>query len=377
MKRKEVIDKFISFYKDRGHQTHSQSPLVRKEGNTLFTIAGMLPFKDELEGKKITGKYRVVTCQPCLRLDDLERVAVTGRHHTYFEMLGNFSFNNYWKTEAINWAWELLTDVYKIDSSRLMITTHPQDTTTYSIWLNLVDSSQINMMNTNIWSSGADSMSSYCTEIYFDTKKEGEFDDRYLELYNLVLMNTNGYKSIDTGLGVERLCRVMQEVEDDYLIDIYDTALSYILQRTQPPTTISLQNIRTLLDHSRTILCLIKEGLLPDKKGKGYILTKLIRRCLRTLQLNQLPEEELFHICIQFCDDYTSIPLNLEAIIKQEISKFHSLLTRGLKHINKVISESSTSISKEDMFKLYDTYGVPYDFIEEIALEQGITCEDL
>jgi alanyl-tRNA synthetase len=201
-------------------------------------------------------------------------------------------------------------------------------------------------------------------------------------------MDTNGYKSIDTGLGVERLYQIMQDVENDFLINIYKAALSYILlisseKRTQPPTTLSLHQVRTLLNHSRTILYLIKEGLLPDKKGllpdkkgKGYVLTKLIRRCLRILQLNQVPETELFHICTQFCDDDTSIPLNLETIIKQEISKFQSLLTRGLKHISKVINDSSTSISKEDMFKLYDTYGIPYDFIKEIALEQGITCED-
>jgi alanyl-tRNA synthetase len=233
------------------------------------------------------------------------------------------------------------------------------------------------MMNTNIWSNEAESVPSYCTEIYFDTEKEEEFDDKYLELYNLVLMNTNGYKSIDTGLSVERLCRVMQNVEDDFLIHIYKAALNYILlisskKRTQPP--LSLSQVKTLLNHNRTILYLIKEGLLPDKKGKGYVITKLIRRCLRVLQLNQVPEEELFHICTQLCDDDISIPLNLEAIIniKQEISKFQSLLTKGLKHI----SNNSTSISKENMFKLYDTYGVPYDFIEEIALKQGITCED-
>jgi len=409
----QIRQTFIDFYQARQHQPLPSASLVPEDPTVLLTIAGMLPFKPIFLGQRVPEYRRATTSQKCIRTNDIENVGRTARHHTFFEMLGNFSFGDYFKTQAIAWAWELSTDVFKLPPERLVVSVFEEDEEAFVIWRDHigVPDHRIKRMGTadNFWVSGPTGPCGPCSELYYDFHPEWgeetidlEDDSRFIEFYNLVFMQYNRdvsgqltalqSQSIDTGMGLERMAQILQQVPNNYETDlifpIIETAavLAGIDYKTCPEVTRT--SLKVIGDHVRAVVNMIADGITAANMGRGYILRRLIRRVVRHGRLIGISGEftgQVAETAIALAEDvYPNLRERAHLIhteLHREESQFLRTLERGEKLLEEIISglrhSHSQEISGFDAFTLYDTYGFPLELTAEIAAEAGLTVDSM
>jgi alanyl-tRNA synthetase len=407
MKSSEIRQAFTDFFAQRGHQAVESSSLIPANDPTLlFTNAGMVQFKDLFLGLETRSYQRAVTAQRCVRAggkhNDLENVGYTARHHTFFEMLGNFSFGDYFKREAIKFAWEFLTEVLRLPEERLWITVYKDDQEAEDIWLKEMKVSAERFSRCgekdNFWSMGDTGPCGPCTEIFYDHGADiaggppgspDEDGDRYIEIWNLVFMQFNRDKdgnlhplpkpSVDTGMGLERLAAVVQGVHSNYEIDSFQ----YLIKSIAKLGTISDLNhtsLKVIADHIRSCAFLIADGIIPGNEGRGYVLRRIIRRAVRHGNKLGLPTpffsklvQPLIDVMGDAYPELVSAKAHVEKILAQEENQFARTLDQGLRLLQEQMhSLGGQEITGQIAFKLYDTYGFPVDLTADIAREQGL-----
>jgi len=425
MNSNKVRSEFLNFFKDKMHQVVKSAPMVIKNDPTLmFTNAGMNQFKDYFLGNSISDFNRVVDTQKCLRVsgkhNDLEEVGIDTYHHTMFEMLGNWSFGDYFKKEAIQWAWELLTEVYKIDKSSLYVTIFEGskkddtkiDSDSYDIWKEIIDSDKIILGNKedNFWEMGDIGPCGPCSEIHVDIRS---IDDKnkvpgkelvnkdhpeVIEIWNLVFIEFNRksdgsleklpLKHVDTGMGFERLCMVLQGVKSNYDTDVFKPLISKLERVSNKSygkdkkTDIA---IRVIVDHLRAVSFSIADGQLPSNTGAGYVIRRILRRAIRygytfLNQKNPFIYKLVSSLASQFSDAYPELKSQIEIIenvIKEEELSFLRTLEKGILKLNEIISNlDETIVPGSSAFELYDTFGFPKDLTALILKENGMTFNE-
>ena len=409
MKTKEIRTLFLEYFESKDHQRVESSSLVPADDPTLlFTNAGMVQFKDLFLGLEKRNYHKAVSSQRCVRAggkhNDLENVGYTTRHHTFFEMLGNFSFGDYFKEEAISFAWEFITEILKIDPEKLWITVYEEDEEAARIWLEKIhiDEDRLIKMgrSSNFWSMGDTGPCGPCTEIFYDHGEgieggppgsENEDGDRFVEIWNLVFMQfermTDGTMtelpkpSVDTGMGLERIAAVMQGVESNYDIDIFRNLIANI--KVIIGSSGSENHYRVIADHIRSSVFLIMDGISPGNEGRGYVLRRIIRRALR--HGHEVGAEiPFFHLIVEplIKEMGTVFPSlikkeeYIKRIILMEEERFSSTLSQGMKLLNQEIdSNQGEVLSGEFVFKLYDTYGFPIDLTKDIVKNHGLDID--
>ena len=400
MKTSEIRQAFIDFFESRDHQSIKSSPLVPANDPTLlFTNAGMVQFKDIFLGKDDQGYSKAVSVQRCLRAggkhNDLENVGYTSRHHTFFEMLGNFSFGDYFKEDAILFAWDFITNELGLDRDRLWITIYQDDDEAAAIWLDKIGIGEDRLIRlgekSNFWSMGETGPCGPCSEIFFDhgahidggpPGTDEEDGDRFVEIWNLVFMQyerqANGAlidlpkPSVDTGMGLERIAAVMQGVSSNYDIDLFQKLINAIKNQSEGGEE---SHYRVIADHIRSSAFLIMDGVTPDNEGRGYVLRRIIRRALRHGYDLKIESPFFFELVDALADEMGSTypDLNekkdyIKRIILMEEERFASTLVQGMNLLQKEFDRSNDeTISGEFAFKLYDTYGFPLDMTVDIA----------
>ena len=406
----EIREKFLKFFEDRGHLILPSASLIPQDDPTLLLIgAGMAPFKPFFTGKMKPPSPRIATCQKCVRTGDIENVGRTARHHTYFEMLGNFSFGDYFKKEALPWAWELLTSpkYFAMDKDKLYITVYTHDEETYNIWLSLgVKPSHLIKLDTNFWEigpgpSGPDTEIFYDRGEKYDKQKRGismlqneEENDRYIEIWNNVLSQFNAteglsreeypelpHKNIDTGMGVERMACILQETETNYETDLFMPIMHKIEEICNIPYNGQMQ-FKVIADHIRTLTFALSDGAVFENVGRGYVLRRLLRRASRMGRKLNINKEFLSPLVDVVVDNYKEVypelvgtmPKVKELISKEELL-FQKTLLSGEKKLEELFKNKNKVISGKDAFKLYDTYGYPIELTEEAAMEKGFTVD--
>ncbi|MDB9308731.1 alanine--tRNA ligase [Aphanizomenon sp. CS-733/32] len=407
----DIRQLFLDFYTQRGHQPLPSASLVPEDPTVLLTIAGMLPFKPIFLGQRTPEFKRATTSQKCIRTNDIENVGRTQRHHTFFEMLGNFSFGDYFKPQAIAWGWELSTQVFGFSPQNLVVSVFEEDDEAFAIWRDTigVTEKRIKRMGAddNFWVSGATGPCGPCSEIYYDFHPERgednidlEDDTRFIEFYNLVFMQYNRdasgnltplqNKNIDTGMGLERMAQILQKkpnnYETDLIFPIIETAAKIAkidYYESDENTKVSLKVIG---DHVRSVVHMIADEIRASNVGRGYVLRRLIRRVVRHGRLIGISGEFINQVAETAISLSESIYPNLrqrETAIKAELqreeSNFLRTLDRGEKLLAEIIQEVKqkglTSISGESAFTLYDTYGFPLELTQEVAEENDITVD--
>ncbi len=416
MKGYDVRRKFIEYFSERGHEPVRSSILIPENDPTLlFTNAGMVQFKNVFTGSETRDFKRAVSSQKCLRAggkhNDLDNVGYTARHHTFFEMLGNFSFGDYFKEGAINYGWDLITNVYGLPKEKLWVTVYKDDDEAFEIWNKKIGVSKKKIVRMdekdNFWSMGDTGPCGPCSEILID---QGEsFDcgkagcavgcecDRYLELWNLVFMqferNERGEMSplprpsIDTGLGLERLAAVLQGVRSNYETDLLRGIISRIEElsgkdySTDRSTEVAM---RVMADHSRALAFLISDGVFPSNEGRGYVLRRILRRAVRHSKFLGIDEPFIYRILPAvegiMADAYPEIREKgdfVSQVVKSEEERFLETVDRGLELLNQEISKlgKKKKLSGKVVFSLYDTYGFPVDLTEDITRSEGIEID--
>lgn len=403
----EIREKYLSFFESKGHLRLQSFPLIPKDDNSLLLInSGMAPMKKYFTGEVTPPRNRVTTCQKCIRTPDIERVGITARHGTFFEMLGNFSFGDYFKKEAIFWAWEFFTEVMELPKDKLYISVYLDDDEAYDIWTKEVGIAEDHMVRMgkedNFWEHGSGPCGP-CSEIYFDRGEEkgckkpdckvGCECDRYVEVWNLVFsqFNSDGsgnyteleHKNIDTGMGLERLACVMQGVDNLFLVDTVSNIMKHIESIVgvkygeDDRKDISL---RVITDHIRSTTFMIADGVIPSNEGRGYVLRRLLRRAARHGKILGYDDTFLYKVCDTVIkENETAYPELLEKkdyitkIIKVEEENFSKTIDQGMQLLSDLIDKGSIkTISGDDAFKLNDTYGFPIDLTVEILNEKGI-----
>ena len=406
----ELRSLFLAYFRDSGHEIVPSSPLVPGNDSTLlFTNAGMVQFKDVFLGKEERAYQRAASSQRCVRAggkhNDLENVGYTARHHTFFEMLGNFSFGNYFKREAIQYAWTFLTEIVQLPPEKLWVTVYKDDKEAEAIWLNeiKINPKQFGRCgeDSNFWSMGATGPCGPCTEIFYDhgptiaggpPGSPDEDGDRYVEIWNLVFMQYDRAAdgtlsplpkpSVDTGMGLERLAAVMQGVHSNYDTDVFQKLIKAIasLSGTQDLTHASL---RVIADHVRSSAFLITDGVFPSNEGRGYVLRRIIRRALRHGSKLGLTGPFFYKLVAPLVDEmgeaYPELrkaQSQIEKLLRQEEEQFSITLAQGLKLFEQATNELASKIIPGDIiFKLYDTYGFPVDLTADIARERHFTLD--
>ncbi|MBE9118159.1 alanine--tRNA ligase [Lusitaniella coriacea LEGE 07157] len=407
----DIRQKFLNFYAQREHTILASASLIPEDPTVLLTIAGMLPFKPIFLGQKQAPTPRATTSQKCIRTNDIENVGRTARHQTFFEMLGNFSFGDYFKEQAIKWAWELSTEVFGLPPERMVPSVYEEDDEAFAIWRDKigVPEHRIQRMgkDDNFWVSGPTGPCGPCSEIYYDFHPERgdknidlEDDSRFIEFYNLVFMQYNRdidgnltplqSQNIDTGLGLERMAQILQSVPNNYETDLIFPMVEAAAElagieykKADEKTKISLKVIG---DHIRAVVHLIADGVSTSNTGRGYILRRLIRRVVRHGRLVGIEGEfttKIAETAIQLSQEAYPNVREREKVIKaelqQEESRFLKTLERGEKLLQEVIAKvkqkKQTEIGGKDAFKLYDTYGFPLELTQEIAEEEGLTVD--
>jgi alanyl-tRNA synthetase len=411
VKSSEIRQQFLDYFARHGHEVVSSSPLVPANDPTLlFTNAGMVQFKETFLGIEKRPYKRAASSQRCVRAggkhNDLENVGYTARHHTFFEMLGNFSFGDYFKRDAIQFAWEFLTKEMKLSPEKLWVTVYKDDGEAADIWLNEIKVSPDRFSRLgekdNFWSMGDTGPCGPCSEIFYDHGADvpggppgtpEEDGDRYVEIWNLVFMQFNRdadgkmtdlpKPSVDTGMGLERLAAVMQGVHSNYQIDLFRSLIksaASILNIKKHPESHSLQ---VVADHIRSTSFLIVDGVFPSNEGRGYVLRRIIRRAIR--HGHQLGANEIFFYRLvqplidQMGDAYPELAKNkaqIEKVLRQEEERFVETLEKGLKILDQDISDmSGDTIAGSTIFQLYDTYGFPVDLTADIARERNLKLD--
>jgi alanyl-tRNA synthetase len=410
MKSSEVRQKFLEFFETHGHTIVASSPLVPGNDPTLlFTNAGMVQFKDVFLGQDKRPYVRAASAQRCVRAggkhNDLENVGYTARHHTFFEMLGNFSFGDYFKRNAIRFAWDFLTDILKIPQERLWITVYAEDDEAADIWLNEVgiDSSRFTRIATqdNFWQMGDTGPCGPCSEIFYDHGPEilggppgtpNADGDRYVEIWNLVFMQYNRDSagtlhplprpSVDTGMGLERISAVMQQVHSNYEIDLFQELIKAAARATST-TDLSSSSLNVIADHIRACSFLIADGVIPGNEGRGYVLRRIIRRAIRHgYKLGQ--KQPFFHLLVedlasvmgQAYPELMEAKTRVAAVLKQEEERFAETLENGMQVLEAALRRGDRMLDGETLFRLYDTFGFPLDLTADIARERGIAIDE-
>jgi len=405
----EIRSKFLKFYEERGHKILPSASLVPEDPTVLLTIAGMLPFKPIFLGQREAEVPRATTAQKCIRTNDIENVGRTKRHHTFFEMLGNFSFGDYFKKQAIAWGWELVTEVFGLPPENLIVSIFHEDEDAFGIWRDDIGipAHRIQRMgDDNFWASGVTGPCGPCSEIYYDFKPSDpkidlEDGDRFLEIYNLVFMelnrNSDGSftplkkQNIDTGLGLERMAQVLQGVPNNYETDLIFPILKTAADMAGVDYHASSEKTKTSLkiigDHIRAVVHMIADGITASNVGRGYILRRLLRRVVRHGKQIGISGEfttVVAETAIALSElAYPNVRERAE-IIKSELSKeenrFLQTLERGEKLLAEILANPEIQASKiikgTDAFTLYDTYGFPFELTQEIAEEEGLLVDE-
>ncbi len=406
----DIRQTFLDFYAKREHKILPSASLVPEDPTVLLTIAGMLPFKPIFLGQRQSEVPRATTSQKCIRTNDIENVGRTARHHTFFEMLGNFSFGDYFKEQAIAWAWELSTQVFGLSPKNLVVSVFREDDEAFAIWRDKIGipAHRIQRMgeDDNFWVSGPTGPCGPCSEIYYDFHPELgddinlEDDRRFIEFYNLVFMQYNrdiqgnltplNNQNIDTGLGLERMAQILQKVPNNYETDLIFpiiktaaeiTGIDY--SKSDEKTKVSLKVIG---DHVRAVVHMIADGITASNTGRGYILRRLLRRVVRHGRLIGIQGEFTSLVAesaITLSESaYPNVRERAEAIqaeLQREESSFLKTLERGEKLLEKIIArvkqEGKTQLEGKDAFTLYDTYGFPLELTQEIAEEESLTVD--
>ena len=409
----EIRKSFINYFQDKGHQPVESSPLVPQNDPTLmFTNAGMVQFKNLFTGVEKPDYKRAVTSQKCVRAggkhNDLDNVGYTARHHTFFEMLGNFSFGDYFKEEAIHHAWNLLTKDFKLPKDKLLVTVFHEDEESFNFWKRIagLDEKRIIKISTsdNFWSMGDTGPCGPCSEIFYDhgEKLKGgppgsleQDGDRFIEIWNLVFMQYEQISkqkrinlpkpSVDTGMGLERMTAVLQGTHDNYEIDHFKKIMSSSSDITKTPINKkTIASHRVIADHLRASSFLIAEGILPSNEGRGYVLRRIMRRGMRhahSLGSRSPIFFKLFNILLdEMKNSYPELTTGKDLIIetlKNEEEKFSSLLERGMKILDENLSKvKNNTLPGSVAFKLYDTYGFPVDLTADILRTKKIKVDN-
>jgi len=406
LKLNQVRQSFLNYFKNKNHKILPSSGLVPKgDDSLLFTNAGMVQFKDTFLGLD-NRDYSATTSQKCLRVggkhNDLENVGFTTRHQTFFEMLGNFSFGEYFKEKAIEYAWEFLTEELKLPEDRLWVTVHKDDKESEEIWLKKIRVSSTRLAklgdDDNFWSMGDTGPCGPCSEIFFDNGKnfdgkapgEGDTGERYIEIWNLVFMefnrDSNGklsslpVKCVDTGMGLERMCSVMQEVGSNFDIDIFKSLKNLMSKHFTEPND---QSLNVLADHLRAIFFLMAENIMPSNEGRGYVLRRLIRRAVRhgykMGSRDPFLSQFLTHLENDFKEDFGDDFLKFEKIQKDLLTEeqlFFKTLKTGIEIFEASINDTDgKQLDGAIAFKLHDTYGFPVDLTMAMAQERGLKVD--
>ncbi len=408
----DLREKYLSFFESKNHTRMASASLVPQGDKSLLLInSGMAPLKKYFLGQAVPPNQRVTTCQKCIRTPDIESVGKTARHGTYFEMLGNFSFGDYFKPEAIEWAWEFLTKVLEIPADRLWITIFESDDEAEQIWMNNIGIPQDRIIRLgkkdNFWEHGSGPCGP-CSEIHFDRGESyGPFEnfeqasdiDRVIEIWNLVFSqfdsDGNGNyaemetKNIDTGMGLERLACAMQGVDNIFEVDTVQNIMSHISKiagvsyKTNPKTDVSL---RVITDHIRSTTFMVGDGIMPSNEGRGYVLRRLLRRAARHGRLLGINQAFLCDVCDTVINENAGAYPELaekrdyiKKIISVEEDAFAKTIDKGSELLaqftDKLAAEGNTVLSGDDAFKLSDTYGFPIDLTVEICEEKGFTVD--
>lgn len=406
----DIRNLFLDFFQQKGHEIVASSPLVPANDPTLlFTNAGMVQFKELFLGQEVRKYTRAVTTQRCVRAggkhNDLENVGYTARHHTFFEMLGNFSFGDYFKREAIQYAWEFLTETLALPADKLWVTVFEEDDEAAEIWIKEigVDPARLSRIGAkdNFWSMGDTGPCGPCSEIFYDHGEEvaggppgtpEEDGDRYIEIWNLVFMqyerSADGTltplpkPSVDTGMGLERLAAVLQNEHNNYDIDLFKRLIAAI-QALSGTEDSSHTSLRVIADHIRSCAFMITDGVQPSNEGRGYVLRRIIRRAIRHGHKLGLKEDFFFKLVAPLVTEMGEAfpelakaqPL-VERALKQEEARFADTLDNGLKILEQAIDEmADKEIPGDVVFQLYDTYGFPIDLTADIARERELTLD--
>ncbi|MEW5888987.1 MAG: alanine--tRNA ligase [Pseudomonadota bacterium] len=412
----EIRQKFLEFFAGKGHTIVASSPLVPANDPTLlFTNSGMVQFKDVFLGKDKRPYRRATTAQRCVRAggkhNDLENVGYTARHHTFFEMLGNFSFGDYFKRDAIRYAWELLTEVYRIPADRLWTTVYHEDDEAYDIWtreigvppgrcIRIGDKGEQKYHSDNFWQMADTGPCGPCSEIFYDHGPEvwggppgsPEADgDRYIEIWNLVFMQFNRddagvlhplpKPSVDTGMGLERIAAVLQHVHSNYDIDLFQDLIRAAARETGA-RDLANNSLKVIADHIRACSFLIVDGVIPGSDGRGYVLRRIIRRAIRHgYKLGQ--KRPFFYklvddLCRVMGEAYPELPAardQVAAVLRQEEERFAETIEYGMEILERALEAEDKMLDGETVFKLYDTYGFPLDLTADIARERGFRVD--
>lgn len=420
MKTTELRQKFLKFFESKGHTIVRSSSLVPHDDPTLlFTNAGMNQFKDVFLGFDKRPYNRATTAQKCVRAggkhNDLENVGYTARHHTFFEMMGNFSFGDYFKRDAIHFAWEFLTspEWLNIPKDKLLATVYAEDDEAYNIWLNEIgmpaerivrigDNKGAKYASDNFWQMGDTGPCGPCSEIFYDHGEEiwggipgspEEDGDRWIEIWNCVFMQFNRDEqgnmnplpkpSVDTGMGLERMAAVMQHVHSNYEIDLFQDLLKAVARETGAAFSMEEPSLKVIADHIRSCSFLIADGVLPSNEGRGYVLRRIIRRAVRHgYKLGQ--SKPFFHKLVadlvkEMGDAYPELKekqAQIEEALKNEESRFAQTLETGMALLENALAKDSKKLDGEIIFKLYDTYGFPYDLTADICRERNIELDE-
>lgn len=420
MKTSELRQKFLKFFETKGHTVVRSSSLVPHDDPTLlFTNAGMNQFKDVFLGFDKRPYSRATTAQKCVRAggkhNDLENVGYTARHHTFFEMMGNFSFGDYFKRDAIHFAWEFLTspEWLNIPKDKLLATVYAEDDEAYNIWLNEIgmpserivrigDNKGAKYASDNFWQMGDTGPCGPCSEIFYDHGEEiwggipgspEEDGDRWIEIWNCVFMQFNRDEqgnmnplpkpSVDTGMGLERMAAVMQHVHSNYEIDLFQDLLKAVARETGAPFSMDEPSLKVIADHIRSCSFLIADGVLPANEGRGYVLRRIIRRAVRHgYKLGQ--SKPFFHKLVadlvkEMGGAYPELKekqAQIEEALKNEESRFAQTLETGMALLENALAKGGKTLGGEIIFKLYDTYGFPYDLTADICRERNIDLDE-
>ena len=429
MKAAEIRSQFLKFFESKGHTAVSSSPVVPGDDPTLlFTNAGMNQFKDVFLGFDKRPYSRAVTSQKCIRAggkhNDLENVGYTARHHTFFEMLGNFSFGDYFKKEAIRYAWELLTEVYELPKERLWVTVYAEDDEAYEIWnkgvgvpaeriVRIGDNKGARYASDNFWMMGDTGPCGPCTEIFYDHGPEiaggppgspNEDGDRYIEIWNNVFMQFNRDEagvmhklpkpSVDTGMGLERLTAVLQHVHSNYEIDTFVNLLAAAkaaVDAAGGATAAGAQgngcdkdspSLKVIADHIRACTFTVTDGVIPGNEGRGYVLRRIARRAIRHgYKLGA--RKPFFYTLVsplaeEMGDAYPELRqqrVRVTEVLKQEEERFFQTIANGMEILEGSLAGGARTIDGDLAFKLHDTFGFPLDLTADVCRERGVTVD--
>ncbi|NVJ66025.1 MAG: alanine--tRNA ligase [Gammaproteobacteria bacterium] len=417
MTTNQIRDAFLKYFESKDHQMVDSSPLVPANDPTLlFTNAGMVQFKDCFLGTDKRSYTRATSSQRCVRAggkhNDLENVGYTARHHTFFEMLGNFSFGDYFKQDAINYCWEFLTEVLKLPKEKLWVTVYEEDQEAYDIWSKelgfpedrisrIGDNKGARYASDNFWAMGDTGPCGPCTEVFYDHGEHiwggppgtpEEDGDRFIEIWNLVFMQYNRHKdgtmeplpkpSVDTGMGLERIAAIMQNVHSNYEIDIFQNLIKATADLLNVKD-LDNKSLRVIADHIRSCAFMVVDGVVPSNEGRGYVLRRIVRRAIR--HGHQLGATKSFFaelvkpLAKEMGDAYPELNEQYDFIVKvlaREEAAFAKTLDRGMTILEADIAEmSGKTISGETVFKLYDTFGFPKDLTADIAREKELEID--